>query len=78
MDNLGHSKKAIANATSASGLDFHYKRNLLFFTDTDKRKVYQMQLTKSGTAIHKRDYRYVHELVGELGGLGSPYFPQFV
>jgi len=56
MDNLGHSKKAIANATSASGLDFHYKRNLLFFTDTDKRKVYQMQLTKSGTAIHKRDY----------------------
>ena len=30
---------SIANATAASGLDFHFKRNLLFFTDTDKRKV---------------------------------------
>ena len=32
-------KVSIANATAASGLDFHFKRNLLFFTDTDKRKV---------------------------------------
>ena len=30
---------SIANATAASGLDFHFKRHLLFFTDTDKRKV---------------------------------------
>jgi low density lipoprotein-related protein 2 len=58
MDSRGNSRKAIANATAASGLDFHYKRKLLFFTDTDKRKVYQMQMDDSWTkAIHKRDYR---------------------
>ena len=58
MDSRGNSRKAIANATKASGLDFHYKRKLLFFTDTEKRKVYQMQLDESGEkAISKRDYR---------------------
>ena len=58
MDNHGNNMKAIANATAASGLDFHYKRKLLFFTDTEKRKVYQMQLDETGTkAINKRDYR---------------------
>ena len=58
MDSRGNKRTAIANATAASGLDFHYKRRLLFFTDTEKRKVYQMQLDESGKkAINKRDYR---------------------
>ena len=58
MDSRGNKRNAIANATAASGLDFHYKRRLLFFTDTEKRKVYQMQLDESGKkAINKRDYR---------------------
>jgi low density lipoprotein-related protein 2 len=54
----GKDKVDIANATAASGLDFHFKRRLLFFTDTDKRKVYQLRLDSTGTkTISKRDYR---------------------
>jgi low density lipoprotein-related protein 2 len=54
----GKNKVDIANATAASGLDFHFKRRLLFFTDTDKRKVYQLRLDSTGTkTISKRDYR---------------------
>ena len=61
MDKQGNGRTAVANATAASGLDFHYKRKLLFFTDTDKRKVYQMQLDDAGAkATHRRDYRYCH------------------
>lgn len=58
MDMNGKNRMDIANATAASGLDFHYKRRLLFFTDTDKRKVYQLRLDETGTKpINKRDYR---------------------
>ena len=60
MDSNGQNKVAIANATAASGLDFHFKRQLLFFTDTEKRKVYQLRLDNSRTkTISKRDYRWV-------------------
>ena len=46
------------NATSASGLDFHYKKKLLFYTDVDKRKVFQMHFDESTYKVtHKRDYR---------------------
>ena len=46
------------NATSASGLDFHYKKKLLFYTDVDKRKVFQMHFDESTHKVtHKRDYR---------------------
>ena len=43
---------------SASGLDFHYKKKLLFVTDVDKRKVFQMHFDESEkTLTQKRDYR---------------------
>ena len=48
----------ISNASSASGLDFHYKKKLLFYTDVDKRKVFQMHFDEPGKKLtHKRDYR---------------------
>jgi low density lipoprotein-related protein 2 len=54
---LDKNRVDIANATEASGLDFHFKRKLLFFTDTNKRKVYQLRLDETGTkTISKRDY----------------------
>ena len=60
MDMDGKNKVDIANATAASGLDFHYKRRLLFFTDTNKRKVYQLRLDSTGTkTLSRRDYRCI-------------------
>ena len=54
--------EVLANLTSVSGLDFHYKKKLLFYTDVDKRKVFQVRLDETGrhvVAQHKRDYRCV-------------------
>lgn len=39
MDTTGRAVKLIANTTGAAGLDFHYKKNLLFWSDTKTRKV---------------------------------------
>ena len=54
--------EVLANLTSVSGLDFHYKKKLLFYTDVDKRKVFQVRLDETGRRVvaqHKRDYRCV-------------------
>ena len=56
--NRNNKHEILSNATSASGLDFHYKKKLLFYTDVDKRKVFQMHLDETGKFVtHKRDYR---------------------
>lgn len=39
VDALGSSLEAITNTTAASGIDFHFERKLLFWTDTETRKV---------------------------------------
>lgn len=39
MNANGEDLKVVANTTGASGLDFHYKRNLLFWSDIKTRKV---------------------------------------
>ena len=58
MDVNGNNRQEVANATAASGLDYHLKKNLLFFTDTDKRKVYQVHLNERGSrSVTGRDYR---------------------
>jgi len=57
MDVNGNNRQEVANATAASGLDYHLKKNLLFFTDTDKRKVYQVHLNERGSrSVTGRDY----------------------
>ena len=56
--NRNNLHEILSNATSASGLDFHYKKKLLFYTDVDKRKVFQMHFDETGKSVtHKRDYR---------------------
>lgn len=39
MDSFGQNQVLVANATAASGLDFHYNKNFLYWTDTKTRKV---------------------------------------
>lgn len=42
MNGKGENSKLVANTTGASGLDFHYNRNLLFWSDIKTRKVYML------------------------------------
>ena len=57
-DRTNSQKEIFADLKSGSGLDFHYKKKLLFVTDVDKRKVYQMHFDEAEkTATKKRDYR---------------------
>lgn len=39
MDSHGRNQQLIANTTTASGLDFHFSKNLLYWTDTKTKKV---------------------------------------
>lgn len=39
VDSTGNSLELITNATAASGIDFHYQKNLLFWSDVETRKV---------------------------------------
>lgn len=39
MDGSGQNPKLFANATAASGLDYHYLKNLLYWSDTKTKKV---------------------------------------
>lgn len=39
MDSFGQNQVLVANTTAASGLDYHYNKNLLYWTDTKTRKV---------------------------------------
>ncbi|KAF7489353.1 hypothetical protein SSS_07649 [Sarcoptes scabiei] len=44
MDWTGSSLELIMNATAASGLDFHYAKNILFWSDVETRKIYSINL----------------------------------
>jgi low density lipoprotein-related protein 2 len=39
MTAQGHDSELVANTTGASGLDFHYNRNQLYWSDVKTRKV---------------------------------------
>ena len=45
VDATGKQVKEIGNASAASGLDYHLGQKHLFYTDTEKRKVFRMPLT---------------------------------
>lgn len=47
LDALGASLEVVANTTAASGIDFHFERKLLFWTDIETRKIYSMYLDKN-------------------------------
>ncbi len=44
MDRQGKDIKQIKDASAASGLDYHFNQSRLFYTDTDKRKVFRTSL----------------------------------
>lgn len=55
MSAHGENIDSIANATGASGVAFHYSRNLLFWSDTKTRKVHSQTLDKSKPSIEPMD-----------------------
>ena len=60
LDSEGKLVREMGNATAASGLDYHLKKNLLFFTDVNARKVYQVRLCNQPStqnALTKTTYR---------------------
>ena len=60
MDQHGNGQEeVVSNVSAVSGLDFHYKKNVLFYSDTEKRKIYRIHLDKSGkkSNINRRVYR---------------------
>ncbi|XP_037294723.1 LOW QUALITY PROTEIN: low-density lipoprotein receptor-related protein 2 [Manduca sexta] len=45
MDLHGRAPVSLANATAAAGLDYHYRRNLLFWSDLKTRKIHSQHLS---------------------------------
>ena len=46
MDKSGKTVRQLTNASDASGVDFHLKNKLIYFTDTTTRKIYKLTMPK--------------------------------
>ncbi|XP_052741747.1 low-density lipoprotein receptor-related protein 2 [Bicyclus anynana] len=44
LDLLGRAPAPLANSSTAAGLDYHYRRNMLFWSDLKTRKIHSQQL----------------------------------
>lgn len=44
IDAIGSSIEVLANTTAASGIDFHFEKRLLFWSDVETKKIYSMPL----------------------------------
>jgi serine/threonine protein kinase HipA of HipAB toxin-antitoxin module len=55
VDTDGKLVREIGNASAASGLDYHLKDNLLFYSDVNARKVFRSSLTGSGSSSSQLD-----------------------
>lgn len=51
MSSHGQDSKIVANATGASGIAYHFERNLLFWSDTKTRKVQSQPLVDGGLTM---------------------------
>ena len=51
MDKGGVDVKELRTTAAASGIDFHFGKDVLFFTDTDKRKVFKTSFTASNSKV---------------------------
>ncbi|RVE42510.1 hypothetical protein evm_012839, partial [Chilo suppressalis] len=63
MELQGRAPSTLTNATHAAGLDYHYKRNLLFWSDLNTRKIHSQQLsvpagTSGGRGVGGIDISY--------------------
>ncbi|XP_063861273.1 low-density lipoprotein receptor-related protein 2-like isoform X3 [Scylla paramamosain] len=50
-DSYASNPEVVTNASSASGLDFHYKKDLLYWSDIETRKIYSQRLRGSGNSV---------------------------
>ncbi|XP_063382257.1 low-density lipoprotein receptor-related protein 2 isoform X1 [Cydia fagiglandana] len=56
MDMHGRAPAVLANATAAAGLDFHFKKNLLFWSDLKTRKIHIQHLSSpAGATSYETD-----------------------
>lgn len=51
MQATGETRKLVANATGASGVDYLYSRNMMFWSDVKTRKVYSQSLMGSSMSL---------------------------
>ncbi|XP_023703710.1 low-density lipoprotein receptor-related protein 2 [Cryptotermes secundus] len=51
MTAQGHDIQLVANTTGASGLDFHYRRNQLFWSDVKTRKIHSQPLLSAVSSV---------------------------
>ncbi|GIY65584.1 low-density lipoprotein receptor-related protein 2 [Caerostris extrusa] len=56
VNSEGSLLELVTNTTAASGLDFHYQKNLLFWSDTVTRKIYSIKLDNWRDAEHTTDF----------------------
>ena len=56
IDSTGKQVNEVGKAQAESGLDNHLGKKKLFYTDTEKRKVFRMSLTSSNNG-QPLDYR---------------------
>jgi low density lipoprotein-related protein 2 len=55
IGDTGANLEEMQNTSAASGLDFHIGRNLLIYTDTDKRKVFKIPLKEDNSSAKKKN-----------------------
>lgn len=53
-DMSGKEPELVTNATSAWGLDFHHKKDLIYWSDTETRKVSHTYPIKSSLCLYHR------------------------
>jgi low density lipoprotein-related protein 2 len=53
----GNNLELVRNTSAASGIDFHLVQNALFFTDTEKRKVFKIPLKEDSNKKAGRDIK---------------------
>lgn len=59
MNPSGNQVQVVVNTTGASGLDYHYQKNTLYWSDVKTKRVSQLTpTTKLG--IINFHYRYIH------------------
>ncbi|ERL86348.1 hypothetical protein D910_03756 [Dendroctonus ponderosae] len=55
MNPSGSSIRVVVNTTGASGLDFHYKKNVMFWSDVKTKRIHSQQLRINGFDAIEQD-----------------------
>ena len=78
MDPTGKTVKQLTNASDASGVDFHLSKEFIFFTDTERRKVYKLRMPKEQELLSSAsDSIDIHPLI-DIGGNTGAWSPSAI